>query len=122
MAEHNYAQVEPPNIVNLMSLNVYGLKSKTDLGIIQMHINEFDLVGLIETKTDAPNDDWFPGFVTVAAKSPTEDGCKLGGVHSIALFVKKSIYRHVTVLENLAPIVCYDDDVLGFLGGRFSSK
>ena len=35
-------------------------------------------------------------------QSPTEDGCKLGGVHGIALLVKKSIYRHVTVLENLA--------------------
>ena len=84
-----------------MSLNVCGLKSKTDLGVIQGHVSNCDLVCLVETKTDAPNDDWFPEFVTIAAKSKAENGYGLGGVHGITLLVKKSIFRHITVPENM---------------------
>ena len=60
-------------------------------------MNNCDLVRQVETKTDILNDDWFPEFVTIAAKSKPENSFEHGGVHGIALLVNKSIFKHVTV-------------------------
>ena len=99
VGDHNYARTQEAT-VSLLSLNVCGLKTKVDLGIIQERVAKCDIVCLVETKANDVDAKWFPDFVAFSAKKKYGKS-NFGGTHGIAVLVTLSIANHVKVINDL---------------------
>ena len=55
--------------VNILGINVCGLHKKSDYGILEKYIQEFDIICLSETKTDDVDANCFPGYHAVSKKT-----------------------------------------------------
>ena len=97
--DHNYAQTRSTT-VSLLSLNVCGLKSKVDLGIVQKRVSNCDFVCLSETKVNDIDTNWFPNFVAFTAKKCSRTS-SFGGIHGVAVLIKAHIASHVRVIDDL---------------------
>ena len=85
--------------IKLFSLNVGGISSKYDLGILDIIVQDYDLLCFSETKTNYINNISFSGFKVIEMPIK-KDNHKYGGIHGIALYVKENLYENVTILCN----------------------
>ena len=99
--DHNYAH-GPQSRVNFSCINVCGLLSKVNLGVIDEYIQHFDFVCLSETKTDSICDDTFPGFTYIPMrKKESRPNHKFGGIHGLGILIRDEYYKHVTVIDKM---------------------
>ena len=88
------------NTLNLTSLNVNGLHSKLNLGIVDDYLSKFDLVVLTETLTDDPD---LTNSMLLDYKiltMPKSGSNKYGGFLGINVLLRKDIFDNATVIEN----------------------
>ena len=93
----------PKRYVNLLSLNVCGLRKKLNDGIFEEYIKNFDIICLTETKTDTITETLLPNnFKYVYKEKSKSNGSKfpLGGIHGIGVLVRDKIFEFVSVLKN----------------------
>ena len=84
-----------------------GLRSKTQLGILDKYIQEFDFVCLSETKTDAIEAAHFQNFTPIAMERKCKKH-KYGGIHGICGLVKKKYSKYIhTVQETCSESVLW---------------
>ena len=75
--------------LNLVSLNVCGLKSKTIIPEFRNYIDKFDIIGLQETKMDFVDErQYFEGYMSYYKSRRKVSRVKSGG---LALLVKKTL-------------------------------
>ena len=91
--------LEIENGLRLCGLNVCGLKSKINLGILGDYIRHFDFVCLSETKAKNLPDDELPGF-TYLEKKNYERHTKLGGTHGLGMLMRNTLLSLVDVIDN----------------------
>ena len=96
LSDHSYCK---GNFLNFCSLNVCGLESKVRLKILEEYVNNFDFVGLVETKTDKVDDNIFLNHEYVALQKKDKKH-KYGGIHGIGLLVKKKYYHEIAIINN----------------------
>ena len=93
-SEHNYVQYNHEKL-NLVGINVCGLNSKLNLGILEEFAQDFDILCVSETKCDQVDDDAIPGFCSFVM--PKKNNLhRYGGVHGICVFVKECHANNVT--------------------------
>lgn len=86
--------------VNILGLNVCGLKKKVDYGILEKYIQDFDIICLSETKTDNVDARIFPGYRALCKPK----GCKnhpFGGIHGIMILYKEQFDKNVCIINDL---------------------
>ena len=84
---HNYSVTKD---IRIFSLNVGGLSTKYDLGILEGIIKNNDITCLYETKTNFIDNFHISDYriIEMPIKNP---GFRLGGIHGICLYVKNDI-------------------------------
>ena len=85
--------------MKIIGLNVCGLHSKLELGILTEMIKDVDFACLSETKTDDVDMDFIPPGFKVFHKVKTNSKFRHGGVHGLCL-IAKDIYN-IHVLEDI---------------------
>jgi len=75
------------------------LNSKLDSGILDDYIQHFDFFCVSETMINDPSFVHIPGYTFVHA-SKKDITHKYGGIHGIGIFVKNSIYGHISVIPD----------------------
>ena len=88
------------NTLNLTSLNVNGLHSKLNLGIVDDYLSKFDLIVLTETLTDDPDltNSMLLDYKILAM--PKSGSNKYGGFLGINVLLRKDIFDNTSVIEN----------------------
>ena len=83
-------------VLRLFSINVGGLSTKYDLGIIDLKIKEYDIIYLTETKTQFIENFVFNGFraISMPAKS---NNSKYTGFHGICIYVREELFDDIKV-------------------------
>ena len=98
-SEHNYVQLTQENIISIVGLNVCGLSSKLNLGILEEFAQDFDILCMSETKCDQVDVDAIPGFCSFVM--PRKNNLhRYGGVHGLCVFIKNGHANSVCILEN----------------------
>ena len=84
--------------VRIYSLNVGGLSSKYDLGLIDDIFANNDIICFSETKTNHIENFQFHGFKVIdMAKKGVH---KFGGIHGLCVYVKDEIYEDIHVMND----------------------
>ena len=89
----------------MSSLNVCGLKSKINLGVLKKFVEDMDFVCLSETKTNQLPKGEIPGFTYFAKENP--DGkTRLGGTHGLGLLVNNELCKYIDIIDNQSTCSC----------------
>ena len=86
-------------IVKILGLNVCGIQSKLELGILEQYVQDCDFVCLSETKTSEVDDNCIPGYHPIVL-SKKHGSHKLGGIHGLCIFVKKTYIDNVSIITD----------------------
>ena len=94
------------NNIQIVGLNVNGLVSKVEHGVLEVYLNNFDIACLTETKIDHIEDDFLPNFhpFILGRKNKSH---RYGGIHGICIMVKKKLVDFVSVVRETS-----DENVL----------
>ena len=93
--------VNQPKFVHMLCLNVCGLRKKLSDGILEQYITNFDIVCLVETKTDYLNENMLPRcFEYLSKEKSDKDKFPFGGIHGIGVLVRDRISDCISVLKN----------------------
>ena len=114
--EHNYASRVNCRKINILGLNVCGLLSKLELGIIDNYVQDYDFLCFSETKTNDIDVNDINGFTPFILQPKTKDQ-KLGGFHGICIFVRNNIadFFHV-ITDSVSKSILWlkvDEDAYG---------
>ena len=107
-----------PNSLNILSLNVCGIKSKLRNGAFELFAKNFDILCLTETKTNSPDlsNSCLNNFKVISLM-PKSRGNKLGGFHGISVLLREKYANHCKQLDYLSsPSTLW----LSFSGNIFS--
>ena len=87
--------------IRLFSINVGGLSTKYDLGILDLKVRNYDIICLTETKTQCIENFVFNGFKAIAmpAKSLNTKYC---GFHGICIYVREEIFDDIEIVCDLS--------------------
>lgn len=85
--------------MNILGLNVCGLISKINLGILEEYIKDYHIICLSETKTDTVEDLYFPGYKVIFCPRKGKQH-KYGATHGLCVLVKTHIYDYTEVISN----------------------
>ena len=103
-----------------MSLNVNGLNSKLNLGVLDIYLKNFDVICLSETKTDNPDlsQSFLHDYECYSMQKSMYVKYKYGGYHGMCIFMKTEIFAFSekiqgTVSESILWIKV-DSNVLGY--------
>ena len=88
--------------LNCLALNVCGLNSKINEGILEVFIQKYHFVLLSEMKTDFISPDQLPGFVSFVSEKKVSGGKNKSKSPDIAILVKESIFEHLSVIKETA--------------------
>ena len=83
-------------ILNIFSINVGGLNTKLDLGIIDNVFNVNDVICLTETKLIYHDNVKFEHFKHTPMPIKNERH-KFGGIHGISLFIRNNIFDNIEI-------------------------
>lgn len=95
---------EKCKVLKLLSLNVNGLDSKLNLGIVDVHASNFDIVLFSETFNDKPNlkNSFLENYVPFSKQKKNEnDPFKYGGVHGISFLIKSEFSQFIDIIEQV---------------------
>lgn len=98
--DHNYVCAFAPLNINILGLNVCGIRKKHAYGILNNIVNAFDIVCLSETITDIIYTSLFPNFNITCLKSKSQDQ-KLGRFHGVSVLVSKNFPCSFTIIHNM---------------------
>ena len=110
--------VHSPFLLNIVSLNVNGLTSKLNAGIIDMYLVAYDIICLSETLTDSIDlsQSLLSDFESYCL--PRRCGQKFGGFHGMSILMKKYVFEHSLMLDNTSsPSVIWvkiQEEILGY--------
>ena len=90
LQEHNYFMDQPLKTIQILGLNVCGLRTRIEQNILQAYVNDFDIICLTETKTDYIDPASFTGYNVIHATKLT-DKYRYGGIHGIAILLSNSL-------------------------------
>ena len=87
--------------INIVALNINGLQSKLNIGVVDCYLCQFDLICLSETKTDSPDlyDSMLKDYKVIPLPKKNNT-YKLGGVHGLCILVKPELYDKCKVIED----------------------
>ena len=85
--------------VRIYSLNVGGLNSKYDLGLIDNIFLNNDIICISETRTNHIENFKFSGFKAIEMPKKI-DHHKFGGIHGLCVYVKDEIYGDVHLMND----------------------
>jgi hypothetical protein len=94
------------NNIQIVGLNVNGLVSKVEHGVLEVYLNNFDIACLTETKIDHIEDDFLPNFHSFILGRKNKSH-RYGGIHGICIMVKKNLVDFVSVVRETS-----DENVL----------
>ena len=106
--------------LKLVALNVNGLQSKLNLGIIDVYLSSFDILCLSETYTQEPDleNSSLHDFKVFTLDNKIPELRKFGGTHGVCILVKQYLSNNVKVIENMSSNDCLwvllDENILGF--------
>ena len=103
--------------LSIVSLNVGGLFSKLDLGILDIKLKNYDIVCLLETKTNLPifKNTYFSNFEKIVLSNNSKGN--FGGTHGICILIKPNLFKYVTELKGKSDSVLWlkiDEKAFGF--------
>ena len=83
--------------IKIYSINVGGLSTKYDMGILDEVICNYDIICLTETKTNHIENFAFDGFkvMTMPIKNKTH---KFGGIHGICMLIRDELYDSIELI------------------------
>ena len=96
--EHAYSLSPTSQQLKVASLNVCGLRSKVKYGILEKYVQDFDIICLMETKTEIVERQWFVGYDALVMPKKC-DWHVHGGIHGICILVKNTIAGTVKVID-----------------------
>ena len=86
-------------IVKILGLHVCGIQSKLKLGTLEQYVQDCDFVCLSEAKTSKVDDNCIPGYHPIVL-SKKHGSHKLGGIHGLCIFVKKTYIDNVSIITD----------------------
>ena len=85
----------------MLSLNLQGLSSKLDNGLLDIHLAGADLICLTETKTDFPDlKDTVLANCKCYSMQKLSRNHKYGGIHGICIILSDVIYNNSDLVAN----------------------
>ena len=105
--------------IKFYSLNVGGLSTKYDLGLINNIFKENDVICLSETKTNFYENFPFDNFKPIPMPIQSEK-YKFGGVHGLCIYVRDDIFDEVQVLNDHTVTDCVLWVKLSIKSSKFS--
>ena len=85
--------------MKIYSLNVGGLNSKYDLGILNGIIKEYDVLCFSETKTNFITNYMFPNFKPIEMPKKIFNH-KFGGIHGLCIYLREELYDTAEIMTN----------------------
>ncbi len=100
--------------MKVLSLNVRGVSTKLENGILAPCLSNFDIIALSETLTDTIDDEQMENFRIFTKKA--KHGQKHGGFHGLCFMVRNEIAKHLRIVEDneLGLWLKVSSEVIGF--------
>ena len=111
----------PLSKLSILSLNINGLKSKLDTGLLDLYAQNFDIICLTETKTDTPDliNTYLSEYKCYSIKKSSNNQ-KFGVYHGMCILMTNSIFDCSTLIQpTLSESVIWVKVESEFLGFSF---